>query len=108
MNQDEKILAYRNVRDQMVKSVGMGTNYPIAEIVVRTRQRGELSNTPTVLYSKVAYETSEEIYIDNPQEDMTYELVELSPIPGESPVNAAGKAKSLSVRHEAQSTLTLT
>ena len=108
MNQDKQLLTYRNARNQVVKSLGMGTNYPIAELNIRTRQRGELSNTPTVLYSKVAYETSEEIYIDNPQEDMTYELVELMPIPGEAPVSAAGKAKSLPVSRAAQPTLTLT
>ncbi len=109
MNQSKELLTYRDTRNQLIKSIGVGVNYPIAEVSVRTMQRGEMSNTPTILYSKVSFETSEAIYINNPQEDTTYEIVELNPIEGESTVGAEGKAMSLpGISSDLQPTLTLT
>lgn len=100
MNEDQftkkqGLLSYRDVRNQLIRRLRIGCNYPIAEVEIATKEIGVFPNTETILYSTVSNGTKEEIYIHQPQENTTYELVELNPSEGEDLVTEEGRAVSL-------------
>ena len=102
MSTDELKLGYRDARDQLQNALGMGVNYPLAEVPITTQNTGEFTNTPTIRFSKVDYASKEEVYVHTPQENCTYALIDV-----ESNVVVDSVRTPPDLHSSLQSTLTL-
>lgn len=76
-------LSFRDARNQLLRQLDVGVQYPIAELVVTTANVGAQSNTPTIRYSKVGFDQQETITIHHPQENTKYTLISDDNIPNE-------------------------